>query len=151
MQGMFHYLASGLPDVWLANGYTVAEGENGEKYFSITDVKELHTVIAHSLVEKDSLLTGVEFRFLRTELKMSRKTLGELIDYTADAVKKWEYGENPIPKLADANLRKFFLEVQKENSEIRELLAHIKKLERHESKLCFTETQTGWEAQKQCA
>lgn len=151
MQGMFHYLASGLPDVWLANGYTVTEGANGEKFFSITDVKQLHKVIAHALVEKDSLLTGAEFRFLRSELKMSRKTLGELIDYTADAVKKWEYGENPIPKLADANLRKFFLEVQKENSEIRELLAHIKKLERHESKLCFAETQKGWEAQDQCA
>jgi len=149
---MFHYVACGLPNVWLANGYTETTDGSGDSYFNIADIKELHTAIAHSLVEKESRLTGAEFRFLRSELKMSRKTLGELIDYTADAVKKWEYGENPIPKLADANLRKFFLEIQHEGGEIRALLTQIKNLERQERKLCFTETQAGWEAQiDQCA
>lgn len=149
---MFHYVACGLPNVWLANGYTETIDDNGKAFFNITGIRELHTAIAHSLTAKENTLTGAEFRFLRSEMKMSRNTLADLLGLSAETIKKWESGENPIAKLADANLRKLFLELQRENGEIRALLLQIKDLERQERKLCFTETSHGWKAQvEQCA
>jgi DNA-binding transcriptional regulator YiaG len=149
---MFHYTACGLPNIWLANGFTETFAEDGAAFFNITGIRELHTVIAHNLTEKESPLTGAELRFLRSELKMSRKTLGDLIGYSDEAIKKWESDTNPLPKLADASVRKLFLELQHENGELRKLLMQIKNLERQERKLCFTETLQGWKAEgQQCA
>lgn len=149
---MFHYVACGLPNVWLENGYTETSDDNGATFFNITGIRELHTAIAHSLTTKETRLTGAEFRFLRSEMKMSRNTLADLLGLSAEAIKKWEAGDNRVAKLADANLRKLFLELQHESGEIRDLLMQIKDLERQERKLCFTETQRGWEAQaEQCA
>lgn len=149
---MFHYVACGLPNVWLANGFTETKAEDGSTFFSITDVKELHVAIGHNLCEKESTLTGDEFRFLRSELRMSRRILAELQGVSDEAIKKWESGENPIQKLADVSLRQLFLEAQKEDGKIKALLTQIKDLERKEMRLCFKETKDGWEAeQEKCA
>lgn len=146
MSDMFHYVACGLPNVWLSNGFTVTEDEAGESFFSIADVRDLHRAIGHFLTEKESGLTGEEFRFLRTELRMSRKTLADLLGYSDEAIKKWESGENRIHKLADANLRQLFLEAQSEDGTLKALLSQIKDLEREERRLCFEETQKGWQS-----
>lgn len=152
MSDMFHYVACGLPNVWLSNGFTETVDEAGEPFFSIAEVRDLHRAIGHSLTEKESVLSGDEFRFLRTELRMSRRTLAELLGYSDEAIKKWESGENRIHKLADANLRQLFLEGQSEDGTLKALLTQIKDLEREERKLCFEETQKGWEGKvDQCA
>lgn len=149
---MFHYVACGLPNVWLANGFTETVDEKGDAFFSITDVRELHRAIGHFLTEKESVLSGDEFRFLRSELRMSRKTLAELLGYSVETLKKWESGENRIHKLGDANLRQLFLEGQSEDGTLKALLTQIKDLEREERRLCFEETQKGWEGKvDQCA
>lgn len=149
---MFHYVACGLPNVWLANGYVESVDANGEALFRIADVRELHRAIGHFLTEKETVLTGDEFRFLRSEMRMSRKTLAELLGYSDETIKKWESGENRIQKLADANLRQIFLETQREDGTIMALLTQIKDLEREERRLCFEETQKGWTGKiDQCA
>lgn len=150
---MFHYTACGLPNIWLANGFSETLDESGNSFFHITGIRDLHTAIAQHLTSKDAYLTGAEFRFLRSELKMSRKTLADLIGMSDEAIKKWESDSNPIPKLADAGIRTLFLEIQKEETgEFRELLTQIKDLERQEKKLCFAETTEGWQPQdRQCA
>jgi putative transcriptional regulator len=149
---MFHYVACGLPNIWLANGYTETTGSDGVAFFSIAEARELHRAIGHFLTEKESVLTGDEFRFLRSELRMSRKTLAELLGYSDETIKKWESAENRAHKLADANLRQLFLEGQNEDGTLKALLTQIKDLEREERRLCFEETQTGWEGKvDQCA
>lgn len=151
---MFHYTACGLPNIWLENGYTETFAEDGTAFFNITGIRELHTAIAQHLTAKDAPLTGAEFRFLRAELKMSRKTLAELIGCSDEAIKKWESGANKLPKLTDATVRKLFLEIQneEEEGELRALLNQIKDLERQEMRLCFAETLHGWQPQdRQCA
>lgn len=149
---MFHYVACGLPNVWLANGFTESAGPDGKPFFNITDVRQLHRAIGHFLTEKESVFTGDEFRFLRSELRMSRKTLSELLGYSDETIKKWESGENRIHKLADGALRQIYLEGQSEDGTMKALLTQIKDMEREERKLCFEETQKGWEGKiDQCA
>lgn len=52
----YHYLESGLPNVWLANGFTVHETDYGSGV-SIDDVAELHQVILmHRNIGEDARL-----------------------------------------------------------------------------------------------
>jgi putative transcriptional regulator len=147
----FHYVACGLSNVWLANGYSVGVSSDGKPVFHIEDVKGLHKAIAFSLVEKDTLLNGDEFRFLRSEVKLTRKSLAGVIGYSEETVKKWESGENPIQKTADMTLRNLYLESQNQASTVRELLEKINHLEKKDTELFFKEGGSGWEPEKKCA
>ncbi|MBW8126590.1 MULTISPECIES: transcriptional regulator [Pseudomonas] len=147
----FHYVACGLPNVWLENGYTIGVSNDGKPVFHIENVKGLHKAIALSLVGKDTLLTGDEFRFLRGEIKLTRKFLASVIGYSEETVKKWESGENPIQKTADMTLRNLYLESQNQKSIVRELLEKINHLEKKHTELFFKDGEEGWEAEKKCA
>ncbi|WP_300727507.1 hypothetical protein [Pseudomonas sp.] len=147
----FHYVACGLSNVWLGNGYTEGISSDGKPIFHIENVKGLHKAIALSLVEKDTLLTGDEFRFLRNEIKLTRKSLAGVIGYSEEAVKKWESGENPIQKTADMVLRNLYLESQNEASIVGELLEKINHLEKKDTEFFFKEGGNVWKAEKKCA
>lgn len=149
--GLFHYVACGLSNVWLENGYTEGVSSAGKPIFHIEDVKGLHKAIALSLVEKDTLLSGDEFRFLRSEVKLTRKSLAGVIGYSEETIKKWESGENPIQKIADMTLRNLYLESQNKASVVRDLLEKINHLEKKETEFFFKEGGSGWEAEKKCA
>lgn len=148
---MFHYVACGLPNVWLANGYTTGVSSDGDPIFHVDNVEELHKAIAFSLVEKDTILTGDEFRFLRSEIKLTRKSLAGILAYSEEAIKKWESGENPIQKTADVTLRNLYLESQNRASEVKNLLDKINHLEKKHTQLFFKEGGSGWEPDKKCA
>lgn len=149
--GLFHYVACGLPNVWLENGYTEGVASDGTPIFHIENIEGLHQAIAFSLVEKDALLTGDEFRFMRGEVRLTRKALAGVIGYSEEAIKKWESGENPIQKTADVTLRTLYMESQNKASRVRELLERINHLERKETELYFKGGDGGWEKEKKCA
>ena len=69
----YHYLESGLPYVWLEDGYTIEEDEVYGKLVSIEDVQGLHDAIGRFIIDERRTLIGAEFRFLRTELEWSQK------------------------------------------------------------------------------
>lgn len=147
MKEAFHYVACGLPNVWLENGYELSEGPNGKPQVKIYKLEELHDAIGLVLTEKDELLTGDEIRFLRTELGMSRKVLGEYLDNSPETIKKWESGENKIIKTADIVLRALYREYHKENSQVKALVDTITHLDNAAAKreLRFkTEDKKGW-------
>ena len=73
-----HYTECGLPNVWLNNGFEITETPYG-KGVSIRDIEGLHRCIARVLCDKPEGLTGAEFRFLRRELDISQKMMGELL------------------------------------------------------------------------
>ena len=73
----YHYRECGLDNVYLVNGFTVDE-EDGEEYVSIDDIHGLHRLIAKQIVDKTTAMTGAEYRFLRIEMNLSQKTIGEL-------------------------------------------------------------------------
>jgi DNA-binding transcriptional regulator YiaG len=148
---LFHYVACGLHNVWLANGVTEGLSSDGKPVFHVEDVKGLHKTIGLSLVKKDTLLTGDEFRFLRSEIKLTRKNLAAVLGISEETIKKWESGENPIQKTSDFTLRKLFMENQNVTSEVRGLLEQINHLEKKNTELYFKEGNSGWEADQQCA
>ena len=84
MKNGYRYTESGLTNVWLANGYTVRKTKYGEGV-SIHDVDGLHRALARALSNK-SRLTGTEVRFLRKEMGLSQRGLGELLGVTDQAV-----------------------------------------------------------------
>lgn len=142
---MFHYVACGLNNIWLENGYTIHKSVNGGESFHIEDIKGLHIAIARTLTEKESVLANDEIRFIRTELAMSRKALGELLGISPETIKKWESGENAIPKASDALLRRLFLENHDGDGTVRMLLDTINRIENEMNKvLRFKETKDGW-------
>ncbi len=144
---LFHYVACGLPDVWLANGFTKGASPTGGESFTIMHLKELHLAIGRALVEKPSLLTGDEFRFLRTELGMSRKSLAEMLGLTFEALKKWEQsGDEPLTnKLADSAIRSFYIEAHEGDGTFSDLVKRINNKDNLKARaLRFKETAQGW-------
>ncbi len=127
---MHHYIESGLPNVWLANGYQSIETPYGEAVH-IDRVEELHRAIARDLVRGRPHLTGAEFRFLRTQLDISQKRLADYFGYDAQSVALWEK-RGRIPRWADHFIRALYREVAEGNAQIRELVERFADVDRRE-------------------
>jgi DNA-binding transcriptional regulator YiaG len=115
MKRGYHYTESGLLNVWLANGFTIRKTRYGNGV-SIHDVDGLHHALAQALANKPRL-TGTEVRFLRKEMGMSQRGLGELLGVTDQAVSLWER-KGQLPKTADRLLRLIYMEHDKGNAPI---------------------------------
>jgi DNA-binding transcriptional regulator YiaG len=136
----YHYTDSGLRNVWLANGYEVVPSKYGEGIM-IHDLAGLHRAIGLALCQK-SHLTGTEFRFLRKEMEMSQRGLGELIGVTDQAVAKWEkYGN--VPKTADRMIRLIYLDKMGGNVRIQETIERINHTDRQQYEQIIAETEAG--------
>lgn len=86
---IYHYVQCGLDNVWLENGFELAETPYGQSV-KIDNPAQLDATIAECLTRKPSPLTGREFRFLRLQLDMSQKRVGELLGKEAQTVALWE-------------------------------------------------------------
>jgi DNA-binding transcriptional regulator YiaG len=127
---MYHYTESGLPNVWLANGFQTIETPYGEAV-QVDQVEDLHRAIARDLVRDRPHLTGAEFRFLRTELDLSQKRLAEYFGYDAQSVALWEKG-GKIPRWADHFIRALYREIAEGNAQIRALVERRADIEKRE-------------------
>lgn len=114
---MYHYTESGLPNVYLVNGFTV-ETLGGEEYTSIDDMNGLHKTIAKAIIDSPKPLTHQEFRFLRIEMNVSQKTLGTRFGVTEQTIARYEKGESSIPRTTDAALRSLYMESQQKNNPV---------------------------------
>ena len=108
MSEYFHYTASGLDYIYLANGFRLIDGEYGAGY-AIDDLDSLHNVIAHYVITSPTRLRGQEVRFLRAMLDISQAGLARIIGTKRLTVARWE-GKPlaSIPGTADRALRLFF-------------------------------------------
>jgi putative transcriptional regulator len=116
MKNGYRYTESGLTNVWLANGFTIRKTKYGEGV-SIHDMDGLHRALARALSNKPRL-TGTEVRFLRKEMGLSQRGLGELLGVTDQAVSLWER-KGQLPKTADRLLRLIYVEHDRGNAAIR--------------------------------
>jgi len=114
---MYHYTESGLPNVYLVNGFTV-ETLDGEEYTSIDNMNGLHKIIANAIIDSPKPLTHQEFRFLRIEMNVSQKTLGTRFGVTEQTIARYEKGESSIPRTTDAALRSLYMESQQKNNPV---------------------------------
>lgn len=124
---MYHYVESGLPNVWLSNGFVVKETPYGEAV-AITDVQGLHDTIGKALAEKPADLTGAEFRFLRKELGLSQDRLASIVGMTGQSVAIWEKTDS-VPRVHDRYLRGLYLEAKTGEADLMAAINKINDLE----------------------
>lgn len=125
----YHYVECGLPNVFLVNGFEIVEESPYGKGTVIHDVAGLHVCIAKILLDKPDSLTGAEFRFLRRELDLSQRILGELFDNDERTIRTWEREEIPIPKLADHVIRHMYAETIDPNNTFEGLMKRLRELD----------------------
>lgn len=128
MKDRYHYLESGLDNVWLMDGFQFDQGPFG-KTVAIHDIEGLHQAIARALIGKRQRLTGKEFRFLRTELLLSQSALANALGVRELTVGRWEKGQSEIPVATEAAVRQMYAESVGEHPRMRELLSRIADLE----------------------
>lgn len=142
MKNGYHYTESGLTNVWLMNGYTIRKTKYGEGV-SIHDVEGLHRALAQALANKPHL-TGMEVRFLRKEMGLSQRGLGELLGVTDQAVALWER-KGRLPKTADRLLRLIYVEHDKGNAPIRSTIQRINDMDsQDQDQIIAEEARSGW-------
>ncbi len=138
----YRYTESGLTNVWLANGYTIRKTKYGEGV-SVSDVDGLHRALARALSNKPRL-TGTEVRFLRKEMGLSQRGLGELLGVTDQAVSLWER-KGQLPKTADRLLRLIYVEHDRGNAPIRSTIERINEMDAQErEQIIAEEAKGGW-------
>lgn len=128
---MYHYRECGLDNVWLVNGFKKYKTAAGPAV-SFEDIDGLHRTIARALAEKPARLKANEFRFLRTELDLSQKALGEIIGASEQAIARWERGVTPVPPAEDRFLRALYREYIEGNARIRDLVERLGALDERE-------------------
>jgi transcriptional regulator with XRE-family HTH domain len=107
LQNPYHYDLSGLKDVYL-DGITIESCPKCETESPIIPrIAELHAVIAKSLVDKATLLTGEEIRFLRKWAGFAAKQFAALLGIDASHLSRVENGKTrhlgaPVDKLTRA-------------------------------------------------
>lgn len=110
---MYHYKESGLPHVYLENGYKEVHTPNG-KAVTIRDVEGLHFAIACTAVVERKHLTGPEVRFIRKFMELTQVQFAELLGVEEQTVRLWEKRPR-APKQADRAVRLLFLNMVKVN------------------------------------
>lgn len=120
---MYHYKESGLPHVYLANGYREVNTPNG-KGIAIRDVEALHFAIASTTVLERKHLTGPEVRFIRKFLELTQAQFAELLGVEEQTVRLWEKRPR-APKQADRAVRLLFLNMVKANHAPQARIAEI--------------------------
>jgi len=125
----YHYEECGLDNVRLINGYQIKEIDGREVLF-IQQVEQLHRVIGRAVARSSDVLGKAEIRFLRKELDLSQKDLGELLGVTDQTIALWENEKRVtnISKGMSALLKIVYLQSLDEEPNVLELLDATRKL-----------------------
>lgn len=102
--GNYRYTECGLDSVNLVD-VMVYNCKCGAIMPQIPAMGELHRTIAFSLINKETLLSGSEIRFLRKMAGLSGVEMSQLLGTHKTNLSKWENGKLSISKRTDATLR----------------------------------------------
>lgn len=140
---MYRFTDGGLRNVWLSNGYIEHNTKYG-KGVSFQDLDGLTQVICKTLVMKPGKLTGAEFRYIRSNMLLSQKSLGGMLGYTEQAVAKWEKS-GKIPKVVEYFVRQMYLEKHKGNSKVCSMIDVLNLIDRiTNTKIIISEKSSKW-------
>lgn len=106
----YHYLASGLDNIFLMNGVTEKMTDYGPM-LHIENINGLHHAIGLHIIEKAEAMEGAEFRFLRKQMHLSQADLAKHLGVTDQTVANYEKGKSGKEGIgpADAFMRTFYL------------------------------------------
>ena len=85
----YHYRESGLDNVFV-RGVGIYKCNCGQEYVQLPGVQAVHQQVAVELLNKTSLLTGAEARFLRKWLGLTSDQLANALGYTRVSVSRRE-------------------------------------------------------------
>jgi DNA-binding transcriptional regulator YiaG len=126
---MYHYTDGGLRNVWLANGYEIKKTPFGEGV-SFHNLDGLTTSICIALTKKAGVVTGSEFRYIRSAgMLLSQTALGKLMGIDGQSVARWEK-TGKVPKWADKLVRLLYLAQAQGNEPISSAVERVKTVER---------------------
>ncbi|MGO4259768.1 helix-turn-helix domain-containing protein [Lysobacter sp. TAB13] len=125
---MYRYVGCGLPNVFLRNGYEMVKTPYGEGV-TIHDLDGLHQALGSTIVGSPDPLSGAEFRFIRTELELSQKMLGQLLGCNEQAVARWEKGRSKVDAPAERLLRLFYKQAKLGEKKLAVALESLQELE----------------------
>lgn len=147
----YHYVESGLDNVWLENGYTIHETAYGSGV-SIQDTEGLHRVIGNWLISLPKPLNGAEVRFLRVEMDTTQKNLAAFLGVDEQAVRRWEKArDKAVPNgSADRLLRALYMEYVDRKSDVYRMIQRLSELDQIEPTSGRFRTDHGWR-QEGCA
>lgn len=143
----YHYIESGLDNIWLEDGYQVHETQYGTG-ISIEDTEGLHRAIGEWLVSLPKKFTGAELRFIRLEMELTQRDLAELLGTDEQSLRRWEKArDKPFNGSADRLLRALYTEYLDGRSSIRTIIDRLTSLDQIEQPTAhFEETESGWKA-----
>jgi DNA-binding transcriptional regulator YiaG len=104
----YHYLASGLDNIFLLNGVMETETSYGPMVH-IENINGLHHAIGLHIVEKNEPMRGAEFRFLRKQLGITQVKLAGLFKVTDQTIANYEKEETPMDGAAEAYLKAAYI------------------------------------------
>ena len=140
---MYHFTDGGLRNVWLENGYVEKNTPYG-KAVSFHDLNGLTKAICRALVKKPGKLTGAEFRYLRSDLLLSQKSLGKMLGCSEQAVAKWEKAGR-IPKAEDFVIRLIYTQHHDGDEEIGAAVEMLNVIDRvSNAKIIVSESHQKW-------
>lgn len=140
---MYHFTDGGLRNVWLTNGYIEHETKHG-KGVSFQDLDGLTKAICLALVRKPGKLTGAEFRYVRSSMLLSQKSLARMMGYSEQAIAKWEK-TGKIPKAVEYFLRTLYLAHNKGNEKVCTMVQTINLIDRMaNTKIIISESRNRW-------
>ncbi len=126
---MYHYTDGGLRNVWLANGYEIKKTPFGEGIV-FDNVDALTESICIALTNKAGVLTGAEFRYIRSAgMLLSQPALGKLMGIDGQSVARWEK-TSKVPRWADKLVRLLYTAQAEGNEPIAKAVERIKTVER---------------------
>ena len=126
---MYHYKDCGLPNVYLKNGFSIEQHEEYGETVAIGNLEGLHKAIGLDIINNSvPVMSGAEFRFLRIELDLSQKALGDLLGTSDQTIANYE---KETPKaMGDKLLRVLYEESVCDNTEIMGVLKRLNELDR---------------------
>jgi putative zinc finger/helix-turn-helix YgiT family protein len=103
----YKYTECGLNSVNLANVlvFHCTNPNCGAVVPEIPAMSELHRGIVFSIIQKESLLSGSEIRFLRKTVGLTAVELAQLLGIHKTNLSRWENGARPISKKSDCAVR----------------------------------------------
>jgi DNA-binding transcriptional regulator YiaG len=126
---MYHYTDGGLRNVWLANGYEIKQTPFG-KGVAFHNLDGLTESICIALTNKAAVLTGSEFRYIRSAgMLLSQPALGKLMGIDGQSVARWEK-TSKVPRWADKLVRLLYTAQAQGNEPIAKAVERIKTVER---------------------
>lgn len=120
----FHYTASGLPDVWLLNGFKVEHTPHGPGV-RIKDADALHAALAQGIATGRHPMTAAELRFLRKHMALSQDGLARMLGCSDQTVARWEKGRTEIDPSAERLVRLLVLDFLGQEPQVRAALDEL--------------------------